>query len=594
MGLLQQACRTYDCQRGLVGAYREGHPVLAPMAHITTRLDIVIAIDAEGHFQSAKARGKDEPKVVIPATLTSFSRSGTKWYEQPHALSDVLMLLAADDSEKQKFFLEQLQDWSKSDFSHPKVRAVLNYILKKSIIEDLASSGQIELTEDGKPKNEKMMIGWIVNGLGDESGACWTDLSLMKNYYSYYRSKLGNNSDICMVSGKEDVAAESHLKGAVPFFGNAKIISSNDKVNFTYRGRFIEDREAATVGYEASQKAHNALKWLVEDQGIIIGGRVYLCWNPEGKRIPQAINPLLLHNDEEKIEPSDFKERLYGTITGFKKKGELTEKDIAVVVSFDAATTGRLAITYYNEIAVSQFLDRLLRWDERCCIYNNKWGVSIPSLWQIVRCAYGTERGTGRLEVDDRMMKQGISRLLFCRIEGNPFPTDIEKAIVNRASTPTAYDKVWNQVIQTACAVIRKYYFDHQREDYEMALEPKKKDRSYQYGRLLAVLEKTEQDALRLRGEERETSTIRLWSVFSKRPEYASRIIMDQLKSAYYSKLDNGRKLFYEKEIGSIMEELSGFSESELKKALDDTYLLGYYLEKNYLYTPKNAEKEGD
>ena len=50
-----------------------------------------------------------------------------------------------------------------------------------------------------------------------------------------------------------------------------------------------------------------------------------------------------------------------------------------------------------------------------------------------------------------------------------------------------------------------------------MALEPEKKDRSYQFGRLLAVMEKAERDTYDS-GEGREPNAIRLQSIFCQRP----------------------------------------------------------------------------
>lgn len=70
-----------------------------------------------------------------------------------------------------------------------------------------------------------------------------------------------------MITGSYDIPAKQHPKGIIPFNGNAKLISANDNSNFTYRGRFSDDAQAATVGYIASQKAHNALRWLAAEQG---------------------------------------------------------------------------------------------------------------------------------------------------------------------------------------------------------------------------------------------------------------------------------------------------------------------------------------
>lgn len=68
-----------------------------------------------------------------------------------------------------------------------------------------------------------------------------------------------------------------------------------------------------------------------------------------------------------------------------------------------------------------------------------------------------------------------------------------------------------------------------------MALEKDKKDRSYQFGRLLAVMEKVERDTYD-RDEKREPNAIRMQSVFCERPMYASRIIRDSL-NPYFAKL---------------------------------------------------------
>lgn len=121
-----------------------------------------------------------------------------------------------------------------------------------------------------------------------------------------------------------------------------------------------------------------------------------------------------------------------------------------------------------------------------------------------------------------------------------------------------------------------------------MALEPEKKDRSYQYGRLLAVMEKAERDTYE--GEEkRETNAIRLQSVFVKRPAYATKTILEQLKSAYYPRLSVGAKIYYEGLIGEIMEIISECEPQAINKPLGETYLLGYYLQKNEFYKKKNC-----
>ena len=124
-----------------------------------------------------------------------------------------------------------------------------------------------------------------------------------------------------------------------------------------------------------------------------------------------------------------------------------------------------------------------------------------------------------------------------------------------------------------------------------MALEKDKKDVSYQYGRLLAILEKIEEDTYDS-DKERETNAIRLQSAFVQRPLQTSRIIIEQLKNAYYPKLSMGSKVFYENQIASIFEVISSFDDSMQKQKLNDSYLLGYYLQRNWLWSKKEDKED--
>lgn len=119
-----------------------------------------------------------------------------------------------------------------------------------------------------------------------------------------------------------------------------------------------------------------------------------------------------------------------------------------------------------------------------------------------------------------------------------------------------------------------------------MALEPERKDRSYQFGRLLAVMEKIERDTYDA-GEGREPNAIRLQSVFCQRPMYAAGMLEKQLERAYFSRLRPGSRIWYKHLMGQIMEIISTFPQEEWNKPLDDSYLMGYYLQRNALYTKK-------
>ena len=585
MGLLQKAVETFDSHIGYAGEYREGSVMLAPVSHIVTRADLEITLDEDGGFVSASAVDKSAPKIPIPATESSAGRTSAPC---AHPLCEQLGYLIPQNETKYRLYVEQLSQWVDSNQSHPKLRPILDYVKGGTVLTDLLSCGLVTLDEKGGPANEKLLIRWRI--LGQKVEECWLDQTLFDAFTRWYGTQTAGEQALCMVTGTWTAPAGQHPKGIIPINGNAKLISANDSGGFTYRGRFDTDQQAATVGYEASQKAHNALRWLAQENGVIFGGRTFLCWNPQGRYIVPATMPFL-RPPKPIFRPTEYREALKKTLEG--RRSELEPADGVVIAAFDAATTGRLSVTYYNELLGSDFLQRLHDWDTHCCWNDWRFGIQSPPLWQIVNCAFGTqqtEKGVTKMKSDERVMRQQIQRLIACRVDLAAMGADIVKALVNRASTPVAYDEtVRETILVTACAVIRKYRYDRYKEEWEMALEPERIDRSYQFGRLLAVMEKVERDTYD-GGEGREPNAIRMQSVFCQRPMYAAGILEKQLERAYFPRLGPGSRVWYKNLIGQILEKISAFPQETWNTPLEDSYLMGYYLQRSAMYTKKNND----
>ena len=585
MGLLQKAVETYDSHRAYASKNREGQTMMAPVGHIITRAELEITLDPEGNFVNAAAVDKAEPKIIIPATESSAGRTSAPC---AHPLCDQIDYLIPQNEKKYQLYIAQLSDWAASQYTHPKLYPVLRYVKGQTILSDLVRCALVKADENAMLKKDGRLVRWRI--LGTEPEACWLDRSLFDAFTEYYLASQTGNDGFCMVTGAVGTTAAQHPKGIVSLNGNGKLISANDSSGFTYRGRFTEESQALTVSYEASQKAHNALRWLVDTQGVraAFGGRTFLCWNPQGRSIIPPHLPFM-RPPEPIFKPSDYRTALQTVLNS--KKAELKLSDGVVLAAFDAATTGRLSLTYYNELQGHDFLQRLHDWDAGCCWPHRNFGIQTPSLRQIVDCAFGTQR-SGRLETDDRVLRQQMQRLIACRVDRAAIGTDIVKSLTQRASSPQAYDQyVWEDILFTACAVIRKYRNDRFKEEWSMALEPERKDRSYQFGRLLAVMEKVERDTYGS-GESREPNAIRLQSVFCQRPMQTAANLEKQLERAYFHRLQPGSRIWYKNMIGQIMEMISACPGEDWDKPLDSTYLLGYYLQRAALYTKKNDEME--
>lgn len=614
MGLMNQAYDTY-CElekMGKVGLYEQGKEPLTPVYHQTKKAEIEITLDITGNFCSANRRGKEDEKIIIPMTRESAIRTGNN--SRAHPLCDAICFFSPKYPEKYEAYVTQLEEWANSKYGHPKLNAILRYVQKGTILDDLQKWGIIVL-DQGLPKKPKEFVCWRVeDGNSKGEARCWNDQTLFQAFINYYESTLSaEKKEFCMVTGEYAVWSEKHPKNIVSDYANAKLISSKGEEKFTYRGRFTEARQAVTVSYLASQKVHNVLRWLAANNGASsYGKRTFICWNPKGRDLPQSNAPFL-RKTEGKKKPSDYKKALQDTLKGWKSSLS-NNKEFAVIVAFDAATEGRLAVTYFRELQASDYLERLYDWDNSCCWEHKDFGVESPSLFQIVNFAFGTlqqkkenekkkekkkEKEKWVIKTGDHLMRQQFQNLLMCRIDKMRFPRGIKCALVNKASNLQSYKisddeqrKIRENLLHTTCAVIRKYHYDTKGEKWDMALEPDKKDISYQYGRLLAVLEKIENDTYDDDEKKRETNAIRMQSVYANRPQYASRIVWEQLKTAYYPQLYPASRKFYDRLIGEIVENISHFTDNEQKHSLGDTYLLGYYLQRNDLYKKSSKKTE--
>lgn len=125
-----------------------------------------------------------------------------------------------------------------------------------------------------------------------------------------------------------------------------------------------------------------------------------------------------------------------------------------------------------------------------------------------------------------------------------------------------------------------------------MAWELDRRDRSFQFGRLLAVMERGEDDYYGKTQESRQTNAIKFMSEYRQRPWFVFERINRQLHQAYLNRIDPWQANRYERLAGEIVAILGEFPEEELNKPLEDTYLMGYELQRNAFFTKKEKTEK--
>lgn len=653
MAWLKTLADTYDVYAEQAGVIKDGQPVLLPISHSTFNAQIEVTLDADGNFiKSRKLEKGNDAITIIPVTEDSASRTNDSKNPAPHSLCDKICYIAGDytlytGENKEKYYhtyLEQLQDWAESEYTHPMVQSIYKYLQKKSLIHDLVEDKTLELDDQGVLTDKKEIQGQSQTGAqvrfviyGNSVSEVWKNQEVYKKYCQYYQ-KREREKRLCYVSGKIEVCSDKHPSKIRNSGDMAKLISGDDKSGFTYLGRFASKGQAVSVGYDISQKAHNALRWLIQKQGYTRDESAIVTWIVNRDiQVPDIMkdsinaycsiddfNMINVYEDVDDFDDWDilgtnsidkrdtgkyFAEQFNNAVNGYISRFKADDR--AAVIALEAATKGRLSVVYYDEMGAMQYLDAILNWQRHC-----RWRRTVevekagedkrkttcdctPSPRDITLAAFGTQH-LERLEADAKLIRSTVKRLLPCITKrGKEIPKDIIRAAVQRASMPqTMSEFVWyNDVLCVVCAMLR-YRYEMEGKRMDDFLKDNINDRSVLFGRLLAVYDYMEQLAMFERDENgkvverRTTNAKRYWNAYSRRPAKTYETIKQNLVP-YERKLSNYAIMKFEEWSEEITIHLD--KETFVNTALSEMYLLGYYHQMNYMrqeFQKKKNEEE--
>ena len=642
MSYVNELIDLYNKNQDKIGVieYRGDIPyVLLPPFHTTVTAQITVTIDQNGNFMRAELVAQDDKMTIIPVTEKSGSRTAGK---EPHPLCDNLRYLAGDykdyykdDGVCNELYMPQIEKWEKSTYSHEKVKAIYLYLKKATLIKDLVEQKIIKLNDnnqiDDKESVEgivqtKAFVRFIIRSTGENlhreiPDECWKDRTLQDCYIKYVRSQ-EREKGMCYLTGNMESISYLHSKKIRNEGDGAKLISANDSQNFTYRGRFANREEAVAVGSETSQIVHNTLKWIIRKQGAFFDTMTIVTWESDRLSMPkwnmdtesiiteyeneQEENDWDSWDDDwsEEEEVSDGNpitaEKFYKALNGYGKKVDNTSN--MILLAFDAATPGRLAMIENVTLDTARYLKNIEKWHNDCNWIHEKWkdGKRIQ-FWgmvgvrDIADILFGIEN-KGKLSIVDgngkKLYAEVAKRLLPCIWYGSNIPYDYVNLAVVKASNPLTYKerKNWERVLTLACSMVKKNEKDRNKEEWNVALDKSAKDRSYLYGRLLAVADRIEYMTYDAKDNGRITNAKRYMSTFSQRPYETWKVIEENIQP-YLAKLDVVKRKYYENLLSEICNlfDIDKFKEN---KKLDGLYLLGFHSQEYDLRFKKENSEE--
>jgi len=541
-------------------------------------------------------------------------------------------------------YLCLLKGWVDSKkYCHWKVKAVFDYISKGNVVKDLIDVGLLytfndqtkkqlifkwsEQGEKGQVKpplihsiiggeQGNAMVRWRIQKQGEANDTTWNDYSLINSWQDYMYS-IQEKNGFCQISGKKSFITLTHPK----VIDNVKLVSTpTNKDYLTFRGKFTDDGEQAVgIGFDVSQKAHNTLRWLISRQSFRNDTQVIIAWAVSGEKIPEPMKDsyslLSLANipieeintsDEQQIDHTidlgqSFAVNLNKYMSGYQTN--LKQTDNIVIMGLDSATSGRMAITYYQEFYPDEYIKQISKWHNNFSWFQRHkkdkqtiWPISSPSPRAITEVLYDEIIGDS---IKKKLKQNAIQRILPCIIESHIFPIDLLNKIIAKVSNRSAYkwdeQWLWEKHLCIACAIFKGHSKQlKQNREYKIALDIERKTRDYLFGRLLAIAEQIEEMAIFLaKDRPRTTNASRLMQRFVDKPSetwlsiskgiipYQQRIrgMLPPLESAYKKLLDDVSDTFDIDEFNS-------------PNKLSGEYLLGFHSQRKWLREHKLVQGE--
>ena len=626
----------YGLENNLVGNLDDKSSLILPIYHNSMKSNgkniVEITINKKSELVDAKFL-EDGDIVIFPVTEDSVARSSGI---APHPLFDNFDYVMQENTNKSEAYISQQEAWLNYD-EDAFVKIIHDYIIKEKVFEDILSKlfkeykilkdKNVEFVDKSDKKAKKVTIDFskvfltfaVENYDGKKDLSLSENKDLQEKFIKYTKDIFARDKDteeiICNISGEKDFLCLKHK----PLIGSARLISQITANNENFLGRFDKPDETIKIGKESSQKIIQMAKSLLDGDNTArwLGEFTYaLSWfsddiqnktdlDPTKKIEIIDLGPLFdiagedlpqgNRNEGRKIS-DETSESIVKSFTSGKVLFSNESKYYMAII--DKVSNGRVAVKYFREMDSSRLKENLVSWQNKYHWYRftKEKGKTnyTPSPLMLIQTAYGVEREKGLEVAKKKFVTDQYKNILASIIEGRDMPKNIIQALEINIRNRLNYDKFWLQVKLCALSVLRE------KEGIKSNMLDKKEiDRSYLFGRLLAIYEKTEAFTYN-KDDERITNAEKLWSSYLNKPATMSMRLSDLIKP-YDFKLHANEKT---REIRNILKREAGdvidligenykFNGVETNKPLNSGFLFGYQAqikELDYLYKKTTRE----
>lgn len=393
----------------------------------------------------------------------------------------------------------------------------------------------------------------------------------------------------CLISGEKDVPlARVHtpikgVRGGQTSGGY--IVSYNASAFVSYNQEKASVAEHSAFAYTT---ALNALLAIGSRQKVTIGDTTYIFWADREtvaeKLFADLFDPLKEEGTEQARQDDvqtamNIRGLLKAIRDGRKPNDFLPEldEDVRFYILGLAPNAARLSIRFWATESLGNLLTRVSKhYEELDVVRQYDSEPEFPPLWRLL-----TQTATlGKSENVSPVLAGGLTRAM---LTGSPYPQSLLSVVLDRI-------RAEQEVSYFRAALLKAYLVRNKKEEVPVSFDPERTDLPYLLGRLFAVIEKAQEEAV---PGTNATVKDRYLASASATPGLVFHLLLKN-QTNHIAKLrkdseKKGRATHLERMTQDIIARFDDYPKTQSPEQ-QGLFMIGYYHQRKDLYTKKNQE----
>ena len=396
------------------------------------------------------------------------------------------------------------------------------------------------------------------------------------------RSDTNEEKVTCLISGESDGFERLHttIKGVWGAQTSGGNIVSFNKDAFNSFGK--EQGANAPVGKSAAFSYTTALNYLLSKestQRIQVGDASTVFWSEKHTDLEDSFADLF--DEPPKDNPAKQTDAIKALFKA-PQTGALSDEgdNTRFYVLGLAPNAARISVRFWQVGTVAEMSARIRQHFVDLEIIHASFEKPYLSIFRLLV-------STAAQGKSENIPPNLAGEFMRAILAGLPYPQTLLQAAVRRirAEREVSYPRA---ALIKACLNRQARYSPLQEKEIAVSLDDSNTNPGYRIGRLFAALEKIQEEAVNPSATIRD----RFYGAASSTPVTVFSNLM-KLKNHHLSKMEEGRKRYFEKLIGQIMSDINDFP-AHLSLADQGRFAIGYYHQRQAFFTKSESTTKGE